>query len=90
MAILETIKEFFGYLALVTTIIGLMPQVYKTYRTKSAKDLSKLMIWNCIVCASAWLIYGIAIRDKMVTVSNILALFTGVILAFQKQKYGKE
>ena len=89
MEILEIIKEFFGYVALITTIIGLMPQVYKTYKTKSAKDLSSLMIWNCLICASAWLIYGIFIKDKMVAISNILALITSVILLIQKQKYGK-
>lgn len=90
MEIFETIKEFFGYVALATTIVGLLPQVYKTYKTKSAKDISTVMIWNCLICATSWLIYGIFIKDKMVTISNILALITSVILLIQKQKYGQE
>ena len=66
-----------------------MPQAYKTYRTKSANDLSSVMIWNCLICASAWLIYGILIKDKMVAISNVLVLITSVILVYQKRKYGK-
>lgn len=90
MQMLAIIKDFFGYVALTTTIIGLIPQVYKTYKTKSARDLSAIMIWNCLVCASAWLVYGIFIKDKMVIISNVLALFTSTILIIQKNKYDKE
>ena len=90
MPILDMIKDFFGYVALTTTIIGLIPQVYKTHKTKSARDLSAIMIWNCLVCASSWLVYGIFIKDKMVIISNVLALFTSIILIIQKNKYDKE
>ena len=87
MVLLEIIRDLFGYVALVTTIIGLMPQIYKTYKTKSARDLSSLMLWNCFVCASSWLIYGVIVKDKMVTISNILALGPSIVLIFQKRKY---
>ena len=87
MVLLEIIRDLFGYVALVTTIIGLMLQIYKTYKTKSARDLSSLMLWNCFVCASSWLIYGVIVKDKMVTISNILALGTSIVLIFQKRKY---
>ena len=87
MVLLEIVRDLFGYIALITTIIGLMPQIYKTYKTKSARDLSSLMLWNCFVCASSWLIYGVIVKDKMVTISNILALGTSIVLIFQKRKY---
>lgn len=89
MELIDIVREIFGYIALTTTIIGLMPQIYKTYKTKSAKDLSLLMLWNCFVCATSWLIYGIIVKDKMVTISNILALGTSIILIVQKNKYDK-
>ena len=89
MELIEIVKEVFGYIALTTTIIGLMPQIYKTYKTKSAKDLSMVMLWNCFICAMSWLIYGIIVEEKMVTISNILALGTSIILIIQKTRYDK-
>ena len=89
MEILATVRDIFGYIALITTIIGLMPQMYKTYRTKSAGDLSIVMIWNCMICAASWLIYGAIMKDKMVIISNVIALCTSIILAIQKYKYDK-
>ena len=89
MEVIEIIREIFGYIALVTTIIGLIPQMYKTYKTKSARDLSLVMIWNCIICAASWLVYGIITKDKMVTTSNVIALCTSIVLVTQKHKYDK-
>ena len=89
MEILEFVRDVSGYVALVTTIIGLMPQIIKTYRTKSAKDLSSIMLWNCLICATSWLIYGLIVKDKMVTISNVIALFTSLILIALKRKYDK-
>ena len=89
MEIMQLICDVFGYIALVTTIIGLIPQIYKTYRTKSANDLSSVMLWNCFVCAASWLIYGTIMKDKMVAISNIVALLTSIVLIILKRKYAR-
>ena len=34
------IEVFFGYIALITSLIVLLPQVYKAYITKSTHDIS--------------------------------------------------
>ncbi|MBQ7524179.1 MAG: PQ-loop repeat-containing protein, partial [Alphaproteobacteria bacterium] len=74
MVLLEIIRDLFGYVALVTTIIGLMLQIYKTYKTKSARDLSSLMLWNCFVCASSWLIYGVIQLFSFVRSCDVMVL----------------
>lgn len=84
------IENIFGTIALITTLIGLLPQVYKTYMTKSAGDLSMLMLINYFICSIAWIIYGNATESSFVTYSNYCGLLTSIILILQKFHYDKK
>lgn len=53
-----SIGECFGFIALITSLIGLLPQVYKAHVTKLTRDISMLMLVNLVVGSSSWLIYG--------------------------------
>jgi len=81
------IEKIFGIIACITTIIGLIPQVYKTYITKSAGDISMLMLINYFICSIAWVIYGYSTESSFVTYSNYCGLITSIILIWQKLKY---
>ncbi len=81
------IEEILGLLALVTTIVGLLPQLYKTYITKSARDLSMLMLVNYFVCSASWIGYGFCQGSIFVILSNIAGLIISVILIAQKHYY---
>jgi MtN3 and saliva related transmembrane protein len=82
-----TIVNFCGLIATITSIIGLLPQIYKTYQTKSAEDVSMIMLANYLVCSLAWVIYGIGTHSNFVTYSNIVGLITSVISICQKRYY---
>lgn len=84
------IENFFGTLASVTSIISLLPQVYKSYVTKSTRDLSMLFLINCIVCAVAWVVYGIMTSSNFVVYSNIFFFIVTVISIAQKICYDKK
>ncbi|MFN7039055.1 MAG: SemiSWEET family sugar transporter [Alphaproteobacteria bacterium] len=79
--------NFFGFIASITSFIGLLPQIYKIYKTKSAQDISMLMAVNYLICSVAWIIYGILTKSEFVTYSNIIGLISSVILVMQKRKY---
>jgi MtN3 and saliva related transmembrane protein len=83
------IEEIFGTIAFITTLIGLLPQVYKTYITKSARDLSMLMLINYCICSMAWIIYGSATESNFVIYSNYCGLITSIILIWQKLHFVK-
>ncbi len=76
-----------GLIASITSIIGLMPQIYKVHQTKSAQDLSSLMLWNYFICSLAWIVYGIYTDSNFVTFSNIIGLICSVISIIQKRYY---
>ncbi|WP_250295016.1 PQ-loop domain-containing transporter [Wolbachia endosymbiont of Oedothorax gibbosus] len=49
------IEECFGFIALIASLIGLLPQVYKAYVTKLTRDVSMLMLVSCLICSLSWL-----------------------------------
>lgn len=81
------IEEFFGYLAVVTSLIGLLPQVYKAYVTKSTHDISMLMLMNYLVCSIAWIVYGLCQHSVFVVASNVAGLVISIISIIQKRYY---
>lgn len=80
-------EEFLSAVALATTIIGLVPQVYHTYYAKSARDLSMLMLANFALSSLSWIGYGLMISDKTVVLANIFCLATVMVSCAQKIYY---
>ncbi len=81
------IEEFFGYIALITSLIGLLPQVYKAYITKSTHDISMLMLVNYLICSVAWIAHGYYQGSVFVVLSNIAGLMISMISIIQKCYY---
>jgi MtN3 and saliva related transmembrane protein len=81
---LETLS---GYFALITSFIGLIPQIIKTIKTKSASDLSMLMLANYLFCSISWIVYGYLTDSMFVLWSNIVGGITSLGLIFCKYKY---
>lgn len=80
-------EAFFGYLAFITSLIGLLPQVYKAYMTKSTTDISFIMLWNYIVCSLAWIMHSWYTQSFVVLFSNIAGLSISLISLLQKCYY---
>jgi len=77
-----------GLLAAFCSTAAFLPQVVKTWRTRSTKDISLVMFTVLIIGILLWLIYGIIIRDIPLIVANAITLvFAGTILFF-KLKHG--
>lgn len=83
------VQTIFGTAALVTSIIGLMPQAYKALKTRSTQDVSMLMLWNFLICSFAWMVYGYCIDSMFVLFSNVVGLITCIVLILQKKYYDK-
>jgi MtN3 and saliva related transmembrane protein len=63
-----------GLLAATLTTLAFLPQAIKTWRAKSADDLS--MGTLSMVCAGVfcWLIYGLLIEDLPIILANAVTL----------------
>ncbi|MFK7973305.1 MAG: SemiSWEET family sugar transporter [Rickettsiaceae bacterium] len=78
-----------GFIASFTSVISLVPQIIKSYRTKSVSDLSILMLINFLICSVCWTIYGVLIDATSVWVTNIIMTVFSFVLLIFKHKYDK-
>ncbi len=65
-----------GALAAALTSFGFVPQVWKMWRNKSAKDVSGLTLLQFGIGVSLWTVYGMHLRDPIVIAANLVALAT--------------
>lgn len=77
-------NELFGSIAGILTTVSFFPQVYKTFKTRSAKDLSLFMFGLFTLGIIFWLIYGILINSRPVIISNSVTLVSSALILFFK------
>jgi MtN3 and saliva related transmembrane protein len=76
-----------GLIAASLTTIAYIPQVVKTWKSKSSKDLSLKMLIAFCAGVSLWLIYGILEKDAPIIVANSVTLLLSFVLLFFKFKF---
>lgn len=79
-----------GFIATVTSIISLPPQLYRTYKTKSAKDLSLCMLINFLLCSLSWVAYGFLTHTTSVWITNIIMSIFSIIMIVMKITYDRK
>lgn len=79
--------ELLGYIAACCTTIAFVPQVMKTYRSKSAEGLSLGMFLLFTSGIILWLIYGIMINEYPIIIANLVTLVLATILIYFKLRY---
>jgi MtN3 and saliva related transmembrane protein len=81
------IVQFLGLAAGALTTASFFPQVIKTWKSRSAKDLSLGMFSLFCTGVLLWLIYGIIVNDIPVIAANSLTLMLASTLLFFKLRF---
>ncbi|MBD1923261.1 SemiSWEET transporter [Microcoleus sp. FACHB-831] len=76
-----------GLSAGTITTIAFLPQVIKVWKTKSAKDVSFVMLITFCIGVFLWLVYGILRQDVAVIAANLVTLILNLIIVWLKIKY---
>lgn len=79
--------QVLGLLAGALTTAAFLPQVVKTWKSRSAKDLSLGMFSLFCLGVAMWLIYGLAVKDVPVIAANLLTLLLASTLLFFKLRF---
>jgi len=79
--------EIIGYMAGTLGIIAFLPQVIKSWKTKSTRDISLGMFILLILSVSLWITYGFFIKNIPVISTNIFIGAMILIILFFKLKY---
>ena len=69
-----------GYVAAIFATGSFVPQVVKTWRTRSAEDLSWLMLATHVFGLSLWLAYGVALRAAPIIAANAIGILLDAVL----------
>ncbi|WP_372744106.1 SemiSWEET family sugar transporter [Lutibacter sp.] len=79
--------EIIGLIAAVLTTSSFVPQVYKTWKTKSTESLSLPMYVIFFIGVMLWLVYGFYLNSFAMIVSNIVTGGLALFLVILKLKY---
>ncbi|MEH2372095.1 SemiSWEET transporter [Nostoc sp.] len=76
-----------GLAAATLTTISFLPQMFKTWQTKSAKDVSLVMLITFITGVFLWLIYGIYLQSLPIILANGVTFIFNLIILWLKIRY---
>jgi MtN3 and saliva related transmembrane protein len=79
--------DFIGMAAGSLTTLSFVPQVWRTYRRKSAGDFSWLYVLAYTTGLALWLWYGLLIASMPVILANAVALVLLFALVALKVRY---
>lgn len=86
---MNTVAQTLGYLGSVISILTLIPQVVKTWRTRSVKDISGAMLGIQAVNVMVWLLYGYLLGNLPLVVVNVFMFTNTALLILLKVRYSK-
>ena len=81
--------QLLGLAAGTITSVTFVPQVIKIWKTRSARDISLVMLLLLITGVMAWLLYGILVMDAAIIYTNSMVLAMSLILLYFKWKFNK-
>jgi len=84
-------SEVVGIIAGALSCTTFLPQVIKTWKSKSTKDVSLTMFLIASLGTTLWLVYGILIDSISIIGTNIVVLFFSLtmLLLFYKNRKKK-
>lgn len=77
-------------LAPVINCIQLFPQLYKTYLTKSVKDLSLYSLLLILMANLFWLLHGYFIFDIPLITAGVISMAVNILLLALYMRYRKK
>jgi MtN3 and saliva related transmembrane protein len=83
-----SVTSVIGFAAASATTIAFLPQVIRTWKTRSTKDISLGMFGLYAAGIFLWLVYGLLLNDGPLIWSNAITLVLTLIILGFKLKHG--
>ena len=71
---MASVINLIGFAAATLTTVSFLPQLVKTWRTRSSGDLSLAMLLVFVTGLALWLVFGLATHAAPVVVANAATL----------------
>lgn len=82
-----TAETVIGLLAATLTTVAYVPQVLRTWRTRSTRDISLPMFLLMAAGIALWLAYGLLIADLPLIAANLVTLILVLSVLYFKLRY---
>ncbi|MBU1247189.1 MAG: SemiSWEET transporter [Proteobacteria bacterium] len=82
--------EIIGLLAAICTTISFLPQVLRTWKTRSVADISLSMYLVLCTGLVLWLVYGLYIGSLPVVAANAVTLVLAGAVLVMRIRYSKK
>jgi len=82
-------KELIGFVGGLLTTMGMVPQVWRLFKLKSAREISLTFSLLFIIGIIFWMSYGILQGLFSVIIWNGIALVLGCGMLYAKLKWGR-
>ena len=79
--------DILGYGACAVTAFTFLPQVLKTWKERSAKNVSLMMFIIAFTNEVMWIAYGALRNDMVIVVTNVILITMCSIMILLKLKY---
>jgi len=79
--------EILGYIAAAFGTCMMLPQVYKSIKTKKVNDISLTMVLVYIISCSLWCVYGYLIGSIPIILGNTIASAISITQFVMTMKY---
>lgn len=79
--------DLLGAVAGAITTLTFLPQVIKTIKDKSARDISLMMFIIAAVNEAMWIVYGALKNDWVILLTNAVILCLSLTMIYLKMAY---
>ena len=83
-------QEALGFLAGLFITVGIVPQVWRLFQLKSAREISLSFTLLFLAGGLCWLIYGISLGLLPVIIWNTISCVLMCIMLYAKVRYDKQ
>ena len=82
-------KELLGLVGGALTSLSLIPQIWRLFSLKSAREISLPFSLLLLLGIACWLVYGILFGLFPVILWNAISLVLSAVVLYAKLKYGR-
>ncbi len=82
-------NEVIGFIGGFLTTMGMVPQVWRLFKLKSAREISLVFTLLFTIGIAFWLLYGILQGLMSVIIWNGISLALGCAMLYAKLKWGR-
>ena len=80
----STTMNVFLVIGNIINFVYNIPQVVKTYKTKSTKDFSPTFLFMRVIGNCIWLAYSIELKAFLFILSNIVSVISSIFISYYK------